>query len=188
MTTVQKATPKKRGRKPISDEEKKRRRNERERKKREAAKAKEQPQEQPQEKPTDEIKEQPVNYESEKTIEDILKEHNETISHIEEEEEQPTGEKTTETKSSAIDTKRISGVILLTVIDAIFPLAIVKLGGLIVPKLKKVNHNKIKLTDDEKQELSEIADEVAGHIEANPILLLSISLGAIYFSKIGAEI
>jgi len=148
-----------RGRKKLSPEEKKRRRLARDR----AAKK-----QTPSESETDEI-------------DRIINEHNATASKLEAENIQPT-----ESEQNKV-TAKISGMILLTVIDAICPLAILKIGGLVDKRFKKIDSRKIQLTQEEKEQLSEIADAVAAGIEANPVLLLSISLGGIYLAKITGE-
>lgn len=162
--------PKKRGRKPISDEEKKRRRKLRDKRKKETEA------DEPQAAPR--AKKEAVN------IDDIISQHNATTAEIEEEKQDDESDE----QQIERNNKKISGIILLTVIDAIFPLALIKIGGMFFKKLKKVDYQKIKLTDEEKNDLSEIADEVAQMIDANPLVLLSISLGGIYLSKLTSEI
>lgn len=170
QTTEKKET---RGRKKLTEEEKKEKRNERDRKRREANKN------------TNTNEEKKESKVTQKSIDDILNEHNKTVAETIEastEQEQETEE------NKHVNTKKISGVILLTVIDVFFPLLIVKIGGMFSKKIKQVDFRKLKLTDEEKQDLSEIADEVAMLIEMNPILLFSISVGGVYFSKLATEI
>jgi hypothetical protein len=114
-------------------------------------------------------------------IDDIINQHNATAAPeaIEAPEATPTEEKRR---------GKISGLILLTVIDAIAPILLLKVASMLNAKFKKVDVQKIRLTQDEKNDLSEIADEVAATIDANPLLLLSISLGGIYMAKITSEI
>ena len=114
-------------------------------------------------------------------IDDIINQHNAAAAPeaIEAPEATPTEEKRR---------GKISGLILLTVIDAIAPILLIKAASLINSKFKKINPQKIRLTQEEKNDLSEIADEVAATIDANPLILLSISLGGIYMAKITNEI
>ena len=114
-------------------------------------------------------------------IDDIINQHNEATAPeaIEAPEATPAEEKRR---------GKISGLILLTVIDAIAPILLIKAASLINSKFKKINPQKIRLTQEEKNDLSEIADEVAATIDANPLLLLSISLGGIYMAKITSAI
>lgn len=114
-------------------------------------------------------------------IDDIINQHNEATAPepIEAPEATPAEEKRR---------GKISGLILLTVIDAIAPILLIKAASFINSKFKKINPQKIRLTQEEKNDLSEIADEVAATIDANPLLLLSISLGGIYMAKITSEI
>lgn len=166
--TEQPAEPtEKRGRKKLSPDEKLRRKRERDRLRR--AKLKGNP-----EKPK-----KAAEQESEKSIEDILNEHNETVK---EEIDAPEVVEVSNRQKG-----KISGMILLTVIDAFLPLMFVKIAGMFSKKFKGIDAQKVKLTDEEKTDLSEIADEVAATIDANPVLLLSISLGGIYLSKIAGE-
>jgi hypothetical protein len=114
-------------------------------------------------------------------IDDIINQHNEASAP----------EPIEAPEATPIEEKRrgkISGLILLTVIDAIAPILLIKAASLINSKFKKINPQKIRLTQEEKNDLSEIADEVAATIDANPLLLLSISLGGIYMAKITSEI
>lgn len=132
------------------------------------------------EKPTIASQSESRNVPSADEIDDIINQHNQ---------QQPPEELSQ--PAAQIEEKRkgkISGLILLTVIDAIAPILLLKVASMINSKFKKVNVQKIRLTQDEKESLSEIADEVAAMIDTNPVLLLSLSLGGIYSAKITSEI
>jgi hypothetical protein len=88
-----------------------------------------------------------------------------------------------------INAAQISGVMMLTIIDFAAPFVIVKMMSLFSPKYKDINLQKIKLDHQEKKELEEIADLVAKeYVNMSPIMLLTLGLGAIYFSKIQIQV
>lgn len=74
----------------------------------------------------------------------------------------------------------ISGMMFITLVDTIFPLLL----GFINSRFdsKKINANDLKLSAKQKKELEPLCDEVmkAWNIEANPAVLLTISLVGIY--------
>jgi hypothetical protein len=77
----------------------------------------------------------------------------------------------------------INGYMLLAFIDFIMPLAFIKIGGYLYPDIKKLKAKDIKLTQDQKDNLKEIADHMAQFVfqKMNPmtafILMLGISYG-----------
>ncbi len=84
---------------------------------------------------------------------------------------------------------QISGYMMLTIIDLFIPFLIVKLVSMFSPKYKGVDISKIRLDNEEKKDLEEIADAVASeYVNMSPATLLVVCLASIYYAKINAEV
>jgi hypothetical protein len=86
-------------------------------------------------------------------------------------------------------TSKISGIMLLTMVDFVAPFIVVKLMGFLSPKYKGVDTSNLHLTMEEKKDLEEVAEMVANeYVEMRPLPLLLISLTATYYTKIQMEV
>ena len=85
--------------------------------------------------------------------------------------------------------KFINGAVFLLVMDAIFPTLLLFLMEFINPKFGQVKDSarkKLKLDKEERALLEEGANEIVKYVfaDANPMLVFTISVGFIYYSKI----
>lgn len=82
--------------------------------------------------------------------------------------------------------KFITGALLLIVMDAVIPTALIFLVGMFDPKYKDVQKKKLKLDSDEKKALEPLADEIVKYIftNINPITAFFLCTTVIYGSKL----
>ncbi len=86
--------------------------------------------------------------------------------------------------------KFVNGSMLLIVMDAMMPFALVKIISFFNEDAKKIDRKKLKLDKDEKEELKELANEVAKYVFSgmNPIAAFFVVCSAIYYNKIDQEL
>lgn len=79
-----------------------------------------------------------------------------------------------------IQNQLISGALFLTLIDLVLPLAITFINNQF--SKVKIEASKLKLKDEQRKDMEPLCNEVVKYlnIQANPVLLLTISLGGLY--------
>lgn len=82
--------------------------------------------------------------------------------------------------------KYISGALLLIVMDAVFPSAIILIAGYVDKKYKYVDKSKLKLEKDEKKELEPLADEMIKIFfgMVHPAVAFFVCSGLLYAGKL----
>lgn len=82
--------------------------------------------------------------------------------------------------------KFITGALMLIVMDAVIPTALIFLVGMFDKKYKGVSKKKLKLDSDEKKALEPLADEIVKYIftNVNPITAFFLCTTVIYGSKL----
>jgi hypothetical protein len=84
---------------------------------------------------------------------------------------------------NVINSSIISGALFLLFIDLVIPNLISVVNNRV--SRSKIGAEMLKLTTDQRKELEPLAEEVARliNIKGNPVMILSLSLGAIYLSN-----
>jgi len=82
----------------------------------------------------------------------------------------------------------ITGAVLLILIDVVLPEFVAMIGNKYVKKKgeKKIESKQIKLTNEQRRDLSPLADAAAKHlnVDANPVVLFAIALVGVYTSNL----
>jgi hypothetical protein len=86
-------------------------------------------------------------------------------------------------EKKVINSSIISGALFLLFIDLVIPNLISTINNRV--SRSKIGAEMLKLTTDQRKELEPLAEEVARliNIKGNPVMILSLSLGAIYLSN-----
>ena len=122
-------------------------------------------------------------------FEAAMNQFNDTINESDLDTETTTEKQISDQNKETLKPASVSGMMMLTVIDLAAPVLMLKIFGFFDDKYKDVDVRNVRMDKEEKKDLEELADIIAKeYISMHPLTLFAVSLGAVYYSKISAEI